>query len=152
MRKDYYVHGSTVRKVEPNIQPNRRSWEEERRKKARRNAVRRNREKAFVMSRAYVLFLGVCVGISAFATFKYIQLQSKVANTTKNISVVESQITDLKADNDAREKNLNVSVDLNYVKDVAMNELGMSYATEEQVVYYSIDKSNYIEQYSDIPE
>ena len=33
-----------------------------------------------------------------------------------------------------------------------MNQLGMTYASEEQVVYYSVENNNYMDQYSDIPE
>ena len=65
---------------------------------------------------------------------------------------MQSQIEDLRADNDARYKEITTSVDLNYIKDVAMNQLGMSYATEDQVVYYSVEKNNFMDQYSDIPQ
>ncbi len=43
-------------------------------------------------------------------------------------------------------------MDLNYIKDVAINELGMSYATEDQIVYFSVENNNFMDQYSDIPE
>ena len=70
----------------------------------------------------------------------------------KNVAVLQSQIEDLQSDNSARYKEITNSVDLNYIKDVAINELGMSYASEEQVVYYSVENNNYMDQYSDIPE
>jgi hypothetical protein len=65
---------------------------------------------------------------------------------------VESQITDLRADNDAHYKRITTSVDLNEIKDIAMNQLGMTYASEDQIIYYSVENSNYMDQYSDIPE
>ena len=37
-------------------------------------------------------------------------------------------------------------------KDVAINELGMNYATEDQIVYYKVENNNYMDQYSDIPQ
>jgi hypothetical protein len=70
----------------------------------------------------------------------------------KTIAALESQVTDLKADNDANYKRITTSVDLNEVKDIAMNQLGMTYATEEQIIYYSVENSNYMDQYSDIPQ
>jgi hypothetical protein len=70
----------------------------------------------------------------------------------KHIASLESQLTDLRADNDAKYKEIVTSVDLNYIKDVAINELGMTYASEEQVVYFSIENENFMDQYSDIPE
>ena len=56
------------------------------------------------------------------------------------------------ADNDARYKRVTTSVDLNHVKDVAINKLGMDYPKEDQVVYYTIENSTYMDQYSDIPK
>jgi hypothetical protein len=43
-------------------------------------------------------------------------------------------------------------VDLNEIKDIAMNQLGMTYASEDQIIYYSVENSNYMDQYSDIPQ
>ena len=68
------------------------------------------------------------------------------------MAALQSQIEDLQSDNNARYKEITNSVDLNYIKDVAMNQLGMTYASEEQVVYYSVENNNYMDQYSDIPE
>ena len=37
-------------------------------------------------------------------------------------------------------------LDLNAIKDAAINRLGMKYASQDQIVYYSIDKNNYMDQ------
>ena len=153
MSKTYYINGNTVRELEEAqpIRRERRSREEierARREKNRRNAARRNRERAFGMSKGYVFFLSVCVAASAFSAVSLIQIQSSVSQKMKNVAVLQSQIEDLQS----RYKEITNSVDLNYIKDVAINELGMSYASEEQVVYYSVENNNYMDQYSDIPE
>ena len=156
MKTTYYVNGSTVRKLE--AQPVRRERidrtkiKEEQQKKRRRNAARRNRERALHMSRSYVAFLTLCVGVVAFAAVAMVQMQSQVTQRMEHIAALESQITDLKADNDARYKEIVTSVDLDYIKDVAMNQLGMQYATEDQIIYYSVENNNFMDQYSDIPE
>ena len=156
MKKTYYVNGSTVRQLE--AQPvrkeriDRTKIKEEQQKKRRRNAARRNRERALHMSRGYVAFLTLCVGVVAFAAVALVQIQSQVTQRMEHIAALESQITDLKADNEARYKEIVTSVDLEYIKDVAMNQLGMQYATEEQVIYYSVENNNFMDQYSDIPE
>ncbi len=157
MSRMYYVNGSTVRELEAQPvrrpqRPDRRKIEEEQRKKHRRNAARRNRERALCMNKGYVMFLSACVVVVAFAAVSLIQMQSQVSQRMKNIASLESQITDLKADNDARYKEIVTSVDLEYIKDVAMNQLGMNYATEEQVIYFSVENNNFMDQYSDIPE
>ena len=156
MKKTYYVNGSTVRQLE--AQPVRRERidrtkiKEEQQRKRRRNAAKRNRERALGMSRGYVAFLTLCVGVIAFASVAMVQMQSQVTQRMEHIAALESQITDLKADNDARYKEIVTSVDLDYIKDVAINQLGMQYATEDQIIYYSVENNNFMDQYSDIPE
>lgn len=157
MSNTYYINGSAVREMETSPgkrqkTPDKRQLEEQKRKKHRRNAIRRNRQRALFMSRGYVAFLSLCVVIVAFSSVALIYIQSQVTQRMEHIAALESQITDLKADNDARYKEIVTSMDLEYIKDVAMNELGMRYATEEQIIYYSVENNNFMDQYSDIPE
>ena len=62
-----------------------------------------------------------------------------------------SQIADLKADNDEAYKRINTSVDLDSIRNTAMTEYGMSYAKESQIVYYTVNDDDYMNQYSEIP-
>ena len=156
MNKTYYVNGSTVRQIEaqPVSRPriDRRKIQEEQIRKRRRNAARRNRERALYMSKGYVAFLSLCVAVVAVAAVALIQIQSQMTQRMEHIAALESQITNLKADNDARYKEIVTSIDLEYIKDVAINQLGMDYASEEQIIYYSVENDNFMDQYSDIPE
>jgi cell division protein FtsL len=154
MTKNYYVNGNTVRELDTPVRRDgrtRKEIEEARRRKNRRNAARRNRQRAMEMNRGYVFFLSVCVLVIGFMAGAYIHVQSQMTTRMRSVASLQSQLIDLQADNDARYKSLTSSVDLNHVKDVAINELGMQYPTEEQVIYYSIDNSNYMDQYRDIP-
>ena len=154
--RNYYINGNTVRELgaapvrRPEVDP--REREEQLRRKRRRNAARRNRERALYMSKGYVAFLTLCVAVSAAFAVVYVKLQADVSQNMRMISSMESQINDLRADNDAAYRRLTTSVDLNEVKDIAVNQLGMTYATEDQIVYYSVENSNYMDQYSDIPQ
>ena len=156
MSKNYYVQGNTVRQM--NAQPlpkeriDRTHIEEERRRKSRRDAARRNRERAMYMSPARMLFLSACVVLIVIAAVSLVQIQAQTTQRMKHIASLESQLTNLRADNDAKYKEIVTSVDLNYIKDVAINELGMTYASEDQVVYFTIENENFMDQYSDIPE
>lgn len=153
--RNRYITGSAVRELEPT--PVRRKHrdpreeEAEKKRRARRNAARRNRQRTLYMSRGYVAFLTLCVAIGAFFAVSYVKLQADITYRMKHIASIESQITDLKADNDANYKRIMTSVDLNEIKNTAINELGMTYATEDQVVYYTVESSNFIDQYADIP-
>ena len=137
----YYINGNAVRELE-----------KIRRKKNRRKSARRNQERALSMNRAFVAFLTACVAASAFVSVSLIQIRSNVTQQMNEVAALESRINDMKADNDARYKQITTSVDLNAIKDAAINRLGMKYASQDQIVYYSIDKNNYMDQYNDIPE
>ena len=43
------------------------------------------------------------------------------------------------------------NVDMEHVKDVAMNELGMVQAKKSQIITYKMDDNDYVRQYSEIP-
>jgi cell division protein FtsL len=158
MKRASYVEGNTVRSLgaEPVRREDERTLrerrEEERRRRSRQLAARRNRERALYMGRGHVAFLTLCVVISVFSAFAYVRLQADVTSKMKKIASMESQIADLKADNDARYNSVTTSIDLGSVKDAAINELGMTYATEDQIVFFSVDNNNFMDQYSDIPE
>lgn len=154
----YYINGSAVRELEESSplrrdpQKTRRELEEVRKKKNRRNAARRNRERALVMNRAYVTFLTGCVIASAVSAFSLIQIRSNVTQQMREVSALSSAVENAKTQNDARYKEITTSVDLNQIKDIAINQLGMKYASQDQIVYYTVENNNYMDQYSEIPE
>ncbi|MBR4027581.1 MAG: hypothetical protein IKJ01_08540, partial [Lachnospiraceae bacterium] len=146
MKKDYYVDGNTIRELYPKqaepekkVVPDKESPERSQRKKIRKNAVKRNRQKELYMNRNYVGFLSVCVGLVAISSVSLIRIQSQLTQRKERIAALESQITNLKATNDAKYKDIITNVDLEYIKDTAVNELGMSYAAENQLIYYTVD-------------
>ena len=156
-QKPYRVDGNTVRRVE--AEPDYRRQQRERQEKEerenlrrRRRAAARNREKELRMSKSYVVFLTMAVTVFGVFCGSYIKLQSDVTARMKAIAKLESQITDLKADNDEAYKRINTTVDLDGIRNTAINELGMFYATEDQIVYYSVDRSDYMNQYTEIPQ
>ncbi len=156
-RNEYYIEGNAVRRIDgaPDYRREREERirrERELEQKRRKRAVRRNQEQALRTSKSYVAFLTMAVLI--FATFAglYIRIQSDVTARMKSIASLESQIADVKADNDEAYKRINTAINLDNIRNIAMTELGMSYAKESQIVYYSVDDDDYMNQYSEIPE
>lgn len=157
--RNYYVDGNTVRRAEAapvRRQPERELTERQERERQeelrrRKRAVRRNQERALRMSRSYVAFLTMAAVVFGVFAGLYIHIQSDVTARMKTISSLESQIADLKADNDEAYKRISTAVDLDSIRDIAMQQLGMSYAKESQIVYYSIEADDYMNQYSEIP-
>lgn len=156
--RNYYVEGTTVRELAPERAPKRapqrnpREIERQRKLKNRRNAVRRNRERELSMNLGFVTFLCVCVIIGVFACAYLVKMQSTVTQNLNKIAALEAEVTDLRTTNDETAKRLEASVDLNQIKETAINELGMTYPTEDQIIYYHVDKTNFMDQYGDVSE
>ena len=104
------------------------------------------------MNLGYVLFLSCAVIAAGFILTIYIGLQSDITNSIKNISRLESQLNALKLDNDEEHSRITSSVDLEEVKRIAIQELGMKYAEEGQIVIVEGGGSDYMRQMADIPQ
>lgn len=153
-KTNYYVDGNTVRRLEGEPEERRRRQlekEREQRMRESRHVAKRNQEKAMSLGMGYVFFCALAVLLTCAVCVVYIQLQSDITSRMKNISRLESQVNDMRADNDAAIKRIDLSTDLDAVKSAAMTQLGMTYAREDQIVYYSIEDSDHMNQYADIP-
>lgn len=144
--RNSYVYGNTVRKIDV-----RTAIEEAPRKKNNAH-IRANREKMLHMSVKDVAFLVVALLVTAFVLVQYINLQAELTNTVTNIAKLESTLNDLRLANNEEYSRITSSVDLEEIKRIAISELGMVYAGEGQIVTYSNEGSDYVEQVADIPE
>ena len=54
--------------------------------------------------------------------------------------------------NDAAYSKAIVSVDLDKIRDIAINELGMVYANQDQIVTYEKQDKDYVRQYEEVPK
>ncbi|MBQ7766237.1 MAG: cell division protein FtsL [Lachnospiraceae bacterium] len=137
-----YIYGSIV----PDIK---KELDEAPRKKL--SAVtRKNREKAKHMNLPYVMFLIVAMAMSVIMLTGYIRANAEVVNSVERIASLESRYLNIKADNDEEYSCIVNSVDLDEVKRIAQEELGMHYATEGQIIKYTDSIGDYVKQYSDI--
>lgn len=163
-RRANYVYGNTVRRVqeeprrhseeihEEYIQKQREDRERKQRQKNARAAARRNREQALVMSPGYVMFLAVSMLLLMAVFGCYLHLQSELNSHMRNVTALEANVMNLKNDNDAAQKKINSAVDLDVIRQRAMEELGMVYPSKNQIQYFEVDDSDYMNQYEDIPE
>lgn len=162
-RRMTYIEGNTVRRMDAmpdnweREQRQRRAREEqeqrERQRRRRQRAIaRRNQDRALVMDRSYVFFLTIAAIVTCITAVFYIKLQSDVTIHLNNIAALEATVNNLKTDNDATDKRLATALQMDTVKDQAINELGMSYPSQDQIVYYQIDRSDFMSQYGEIPE
>jgi cell division protein FtsL len=143
-----YVEGSAVRKL--NTQP---EWEEPvKRKRAKvSKKAQQNRVKATRMSLGYVVFLTAVSVVTLFLCVSYVQLKAQLTTQTKSIARQESALSTLKGDNDAFYNTVNASVDMEHIKDVAINKLGMKTPTADQIITFDTAGNSYVRQYQDVP-
>ena len=105
------------------------------------------------MSLGYLLFLSFAMVLMVGTLAWYISLQSEIKNSVKHIAALESQLNNLKQDNDEAFNRANGNVDLDEVKRIAIQEYGMIYASEGQIIRYSDGGGNdYVRQLAPIPE
>ena len=140
-----YVDGNTVRKVGADTE------REVPKRPHTSAATRKNRARALQMNMSYVLFLTVAAVVSVMVCINYLKLQSQNTTYQKSATALETQLSELKLENDSTYNRIVSSVDLEWVKDVAMNEMGMVYASDRQVRTYDSAQNDYVRQYQEIP-
>lgn len=147
-----YIYGNTVRKMQ--AQPVYREHENEWPKRERKVSpqVKKNRRQALRMNPAYLAFLVAAAVITLAACVWYLQLRAEVSTRVDNIASMQQELVDLKEENTTRYNSALDSVNLEEVRERAINELGMVYASAEQVVTYQNPENDYVKQYEVIPE
>ncbi len=103
------------------------------------------------MSRGFVVFLSAMSIVAMFMCVSYIELKTQITRQTKQIASLQTDLNELKSDNDALENSNETSVDLDEIYRIATEKLQMHYPTEKQIVSYSTDGSGYVRQYSNVP-
>lgn len=157
-RNSAYVQGNAVRRKEaaPEYEPKRRepqrSPEEERAKRQRQLAAKRNIQKTQKMNGGFIAFLAAATVVCAAFCGLFIHMQSDITMNMENVAALETQISELKTDNDAVEKRLETTMSLDEIKEKAVKELGMKYPVSDQIVEISVENSDYMNQYGSVPE
>ncbi len=145
--RDAYVQGSAA--LDP-------FWieesEEERHRKVTEStiAVRKNRENVSRMSRRTVLILGMLITLVTLSLILYIRLFAEISNTDKEVAALQTELAELRSSNDETYNEINNNIDLEAIRKTAINEFGMKYADENQVVEYSGAQGDSVHQVADV--
>ncbi|MDE6221518.1 MAG: cell division protein FtsL, partial [Lachnospiraceae bacterium] len=113
---------------------------------------RRTKVKAVPMNKGYIAVAAAAFVIVCGVLMGYVNLQSDITNHITNISKLESQLNEMRLANDETYTKIMSSIDLEEIKRIAVNELGMKYAKEGQVIEYTGEGNDYVRQYGQIPE
>lgn len=144
-----YVNGTAARKLQVVEEPRKGSRD----RQAHRPRVHHyRRERVRYLSIGYSLFLTAASIVALWVCAGYLQLQADNSARMKNIAALEAQLSELKAENDDEYNRVTSSVDLEEIREIAINELGMVYAGADQVILYDGQGSDYVRQYGEIPK
>ena len=144
----YYTDGSAARAVRPQQQPVRRV---RRVQKPRKHYVEAERTASVSITPLLTLLLVAAVAAALFVGYRYLCLKSSLDTHMLTIKNLEASLDTIRTENDALEKSIDTSVDLNHVYNVAVNELGMVHVGQDNIIQYDKTESEYVRQYEDIP-
>lgn len=139
-----YIHGNAVRKAAP-VTPGRQPL------KPVSTRTQRNRAKAMYVNFGYLMFIVVAVVIAASTLFSYISLRSELTVSIKQVARLESEYNSIKMNNDETLARIDASINLEEIKRIAVEELGMSYAKEGQIVVINDEGNDYVRQMKKLP-
>ncbi len=117
--------------------------EKERRRRERARALRRQKANT-----VYMIF-GAAAIVAGLVC--YISMTNSIITHKKAVESLQTQIEELELSVAATQSRIDTATNLAEVKAIAIEELGMDYATAEQIVYYSIQSDDYMSQYQAIP-
>lgn len=104
------------------------------------------------VSGTYLAFLCVMLFAMIAVLTWYISLRSGITESINEIAVLESRLNDLKQSNDEEYNKAVSSIDLDEIKNTAIYDYGMQYASEDQIIKYSDGGGeDYVRQNSAIP-
>ena len=98
----------------------------------------------------YVLMLLAVTLLFAYLCFSYLKLQASINASMNRIANMEEQLTKVRSENAVRENRLSAQMDLEEVYRIAVEEMGMTYPLENEVVTYTEQMREYVRQYEDI--
>ena len=99
----------------------------------------------------YVAFVALMCALALGCCVRFLWLKGVVTTQRNSIAEQETKLTKLRSENDALLESLVNALDWEYIRNTATNRLGMKYAGEEQVEWYSTDGDGYVRQYRDVP-
>ncbi|HPU63160.1 MAG TPA: septum formation initiator family protein [Mobilitalea sp.] len=104
------------------------------------------------ISKASLFVLTLAIGATLYFCIEFLMLQNEVSRLEKDIIKMEKTLATMKNENDAAYEQINMVYDLDYVYSVAVNELGMVYPNNNEVITFKKAEESYIRQYADIPD
>ena len=157
---DYYVHGSTVRKLNtPQGQPAGGTKKKKGYASAQpaiRQQEQRDEKRLFSISRG-IGFFGIITLCGAmflvgFLCVRYLDLKAESSRLDKAVASLKDELLVLTDTNAGKEQALVENIDLDAIYQTAVGEYGMVFPNKNTVIYYDPADLSYVRQHADIPE
>ncbi|MCI8293533.1 MAG: hypothetical protein HFH53_08410 [Hespellia sp.] len=146
--RQFYVQGNTALRTAPSMERRRR--EQQTRQVSQQ--VRKNRNRVLQLNPAYVVFLTLAAVIAVFVCIQYLQLKSELKLKSEEITELQEELADLTEQNNTAYNAAADSINIEEIREKALNELGMIYPVVGQVIEYDSPTGDYVKQYEKIPE
>ena len=144
-----YVDGNLAYVSEPAV-PERERKEEEENRRYVDSRTKRNRARARSINLKSVIFFALGIVAIALSCTYLIRSQAELSYAKKQVAALSDELIELSDANDATKLRIERSVDIEKIRDKAINEFGMVYPGVDQVKDYSVETTDYMEQYEDI--
>ncbi|MCR4777382.1 MAG: hypothetical protein K5858_00920 [Lachnospiraceae bacterium] len=155
-RNLYSIDGTAARNLQPESMPlSERVWEKENKRRAK-NRTYADRERVARANYVPVIdffamaILAVAIAMTVYSSIAFLKIQSNIRSYGKKTVVLENMTKELKTANDSLELNIEKSIDYDKILSVAVDELGMVYPYENQMISYKYEKKGYVRQYGDL--
>ena len=135
-----YVYGNTARALRPIEQ-------EVRSPRRLSTKSRKNIKRDSAMNPGFMIFMTLAMVLTGIVCVQYIRLQSSLITYVNTISAMEIELQSLRAENDDYESRIKGAIGLENIKKRAMDDLGMTYASDDQIVTYNSDGTDYVRQF-----
>ena len=136
-----FVQGTAVRKEAPVQRPYARP--EEHKVQVKRQARRRVSLPVAASAMLALFSFAIC----AYMMVSYVRLRSELSEMNRSVTAKRSELSSMISHNDAEYNRIMASVDLSEIEAIARGELGMTYASEGQIVFYSGETGDYMRRY-----
>lgn len=150
--KNPYIYGNTVKKAKVEVVSDPRRDLLDQAAEQEKRARARSRAQESRMGFVYVLFLTMAAAALVVVCYQFMKVQSAMNKNVAEISSMKVELEDMRSENDFNLNRINESVDMDYIRDQALNRLGMKEATTSEVVTYAYDDSDYVRQYAQVQD
>ena len=96
---------------------------------------------------ASFMFAVLSFAVCAYMMVSYVRLRSELTEMSRSVTSKRSELNTMISHNDAEYNRIMASVDLASIEAVARGELGMTYADEGQICFYSGETGDYMRRY-----